>query len=61
MNIWESTVQAVRKLGCFVEKRWERSKLVSVDAPTSIIAEQLDAYLKEQKGNHALTYKIGIK
>jgi hypothetical protein len=61
MDNWGIAVHAIRKLGCLVEKRWERSKLISVDAPTFAVAEQLEAYLKKQEDNQELNYEVGLK
>jgi Domain of unknown function (DUF4265) len=56
---WRSTIDELRDLGCFVEVRWENSKIVAVDAPSEQIRIKLEAYLIELESNGKVKCEIG--
>ena len=60
MDKWKSVTEAVRDLGCSVEIRWEKSKLIAIDAPTDEIAKLLNVYVRELEADGVAKYEIGI-
>lgn len=57
---WDAVVENIRNLGCLVEKRWERSTLVSIDAPNPEIAAILESHLADLQNNEIVKVEIAI-
>lgn len=58
---WTTVVKHIRDLDCLVEKRWEKSMLVGVDAPSSEIAVKLETYLRELETNKIIEWETGLQ
>lgn len=57
---WNSIVESIEELDCAVERRWEKSKLIAVDAPTSEIGRTLESYLTELDSVGVIKYEVSI-
>ena len=58
---WTTVVKHTQDLDCLVEKRWEKSMLVGVDAPTTEIAIKLEVYLRELEANGIIEWETGLQ
>ena len=58
LSKWDAVVENIRDLGCLVEKRCEKSTLVSIDAPTPEIAGKLESHLTDLQNNKILKVEI---
>lgn len=60
MDKWQSTTEAIKDLGCLVEIRWEKSKLIAVDAPSNEIEKLLKIYIGKLEAEGVVNYEIGV-
>lgn len=61
LNQWDFVVERIGELKCAVEKRWDKSKLIGIDAPTSEMAVRLETYLSELEANQIINYETGLR
>ena len=57
---WGSVIDDVRSFGCFVESRWEKSRLIAIDAPDEDVRIRLEAYLKGLESAGAIKCEIAV-
>lgn len=57
---WDLITGHIINMGCLVEKRWDKSKLIAVDAPDSEIQEELESYLTVRESLGGVKCEIGI-
>lgn len=55
---WSFVIKNIQKLGCLVEIRWEKSKLIAIDAPAPEIRSKLESYLKDLESMGIVTCEI---
>lgn len=60
LDRWHSVIENIKDLGCQVEVRWEKSKLIAIDAPTADVRNALDLYLSELESNEIVQFETGI-
>jgi hypothetical protein len=60
LSKWDAVVENIRDLGCLVEKRYEKSTLVSIDAPTPEIAGKLESHLSGLQSNKIIKCETAI-
>jgi hypothetical protein len=57
---WNGIIDDITNLGCIVEVRWEKSKLIAVDAPNFEIKEKLELYLTELESKGSAKCELSI-
>lgn len=55
---WDSIVEEIKGLGCSVEVRWEKSKLIAVDAPTIEKKSSLEFYMSKLQADGTATCEL---
>jgi len=60
MKIRELILGELHQIGCLTESRWERSKLVSIDAPNEGIRETLERYLRTLQSTGGINFENGM-
>lgn len=55
---WDIVVKQIKKLGCLVEIRWDKSKLIAVDVPTIEARKKLEVYLTELEAGGSVKCEI---
>ncbi|MBX3293414.1 MAG: DUF4265 domain-containing protein [Acidobacteria bacterium] len=58
---WNETIEDIMSLGCLVESRWARSKMISIDAATPEKAVGLEKYLNKLEGANEITWESGFR
>lgn len=57
---WNNIIEDITEIGCLVEVRWEKSKLISVDAPDFETKEKLELYLTDLESREIAKCEIGM-
>ena len=57
---WNTIIDDITNLGCLVEARWEKSKLIAVDAPNFEIKEKLELYSTDLESKGIAKCEIGM-
>lgn len=60
LDKWNSVIENIKDLDCLVEIRWEKSKLIAVDAPTSEVRNTLESYLTELEAVGIIRFEAGF-